>query len=258
MTHPWFFATNALTLSDPDYINMTLAMLASQRINAPTLVPHMIYDGPEDDFCDTVKQAGVHVIHNEFSMLDEIKKKHPRWSEPIFQRIARGAYLRMDIPTIAETLNFSTEEVLYTDIDVLFLKQPEPRGLTFAPFAVGPEFDPNDYITMNTGVMYINIPNMAETRPALMEYVKNHHIGSTSFDQDSLRRFYAGQWGHLPIGYNWKPYWGVNTDATIVHFHGPKPSMRDTDYAELHIAQMKVGGYDYYCGVFDTYLGMFK
>jgi hypothetical protein len=77
MTHPWFFATNALTLSDPDYINMTLAMLASQRINAPTLVPHMIYDGPEDDFCDTVKQAGVHVIHNEFSMLDEIKKKTP-------------------------------------------------------------------------------------------------------------------------------------------------------------------------------------
>ena len=84
MTHPWFFATNALTLSDPDYINMTLAMLASQRINAPTLVPHMIYDGPEDDFCDTVKQAGVHVIHNEFSMLDEKKKNTHVGQNPFF------------------------------------------------------------------------------------------------------------------------------------------------------------------------------
>ena len=42
MTQPWFFATNSLTLSDPEYSDMILAMLASQRINAPYLVPYMM------------------------------------------------------------------------------------------------------------------------------------------------------------------------------------------------------------------------
>lgn len=256
MTQPWFFATNSLTLADPEYSGMILAMLASQRINAPYLVPYMIYDGESDPFCDALHESGVQIIHHEFSMIEEIKK-NPKWPDPVFQRIARGTYLRLDIPILSEMLNLNTAEVLYTDIDVLFLKQPQPRGLTFEPFAVGPEFDPQDFINMNSGVMYINIPKMAETRQAFMEYVKTHHLTAVTFDQDSLRRFYTGQWGHLPIEYNWKPYWGVNPDACIVHFHGPKPSMRATDFAETHISDMKVGGYDYYCGVYDTYLGMF-
>ena len=27
----------------------------------------------------------------------------------------------------------------------------------------------------------------------------------------------------LPEIQNWKPYWGTNEDAEIIHFHGPKP-----------------------------------
>ena len=27
----------------------------------------------------------------------------------------------------------------------------------------------------------------------------------------------------LPPRFNWKPYWGMDKDAVIVHFHGPKP-----------------------------------
>jgi len=256
MTQPWFFATNAFTLEDPDYIHMIYAMLASQRINAPHLVPYMIYDGPADEFCESVESKGVQVIHHEFSMLDEIKKHHG-WADIGFQRIARGTYLRLDIPLLSKMLDLNTDEVLYTDIDVLFLKQPQQRGLTFEPFAVGPEFDKDDFIAMNAGVMYINIPKMAETRQAFMEYIKNNHKEALAYDQGCLRKFYAGQWGHLPIEYNWKPYWGVNRDASIVHFHGPKPAMREMVVENKDIAAMMTEGYDYYCGVFDTYLGMF-
>ena len=28
----------------------------------------------------------------------------------------------------------------------------------------------------------------------------------------------------LPIEYNWKPYWGINDKAKLIHFHGMKPS----------------------------------
>jgi hypothetical protein len=31
------------------------------------------------------------------------------------------------------------------------------------------------------------------------------------------------RWSRLPLEMNWKPYWGWNPDASIVHFHGPKP-----------------------------------
>lgn len=27
----------------------------------------------------------------------------------------------------------------------------------------------------------------------------------------------------LPIEYNWKPYWGINGNAKLIHFHGMKP-----------------------------------
>ncbi|MBJ3763921.1 hypothetical protein ILP92_14305 [Maribius pontilimi] len=26
----------------------------------------------------------------------------------------------------------------------------------------------------------------------------------------------------LPLENNWKPYWGTDPDARIIHFHGPK------------------------------------
>lgn len=33
---------------------------------------------------------------------------------------------------------------------------------------------------------------------------------------------YKGRWDRLAPEYNWKPYWGLNPNAKIVHFHGIK------------------------------------
>jgi hypothetical protein len=27
----------------------------------------------------------------------------------------------------------------------------------------------------------------------------------------------------IPKIWNWRPYWGINPDVAILHFHGPKP-----------------------------------
>ena len=45
----------------------------------------------------------------------------------------------------------------------------------------------------------------------------------SSFDQHAYREHYRGRWDQLPVEMNWKPYWGRNAAAQIVHFHGPKP-----------------------------------
>ena len=41
-----------------------------------------------------------------------------------------------------------------------------------------------------------------------------------------MRSHYAiNMFDLLPDELNWKPYWGLNSNAEIVHFHGPKPSL---------------------------------
>jgi hypothetical protein len=44
-----------------------------------------------------------------------------------------------------------------------------------------------------------------------------------AFDQGALNEFYGPSREVLGREYNWKPHWGVDENAVIVHFHGPKP-----------------------------------
>ena len=43
------------------------------------------------------------------------------------------------------------------------------------------------------------------------------------YDQELLQLYYKGRWDPLSPVYNWKPHWGAQPRARIVHFHGPKP-----------------------------------
>ena len=53
----------------------------------------------------------------------------------------------------------------------------------------------------------------------------------------SNRVRYGPRWDRLRPELNWKPYWGENADAKIIHFHGPKPFQRD--YIESHWPELK-------------------
>ena len=55
----------------------------------------------------------------------------------------------------------------------------------------------------------------------------NHGIYGPQ-DQGAYNGHYQGRFFvHLDARWNWKPYWGHNRAAALVHFHGPKPD----DYA---------------------------
>ena len=51
----------------------------------------------------------------------------------------------------------------------------------------------------------------------------NHGIYGPQ-DQGAYNGHYQGRFDvHLYARWNWKPYWGHNRAAALVHFHGPKP-----------------------------------
>lgn len=43
------------------------------------------------------------------------------------------------------------------------------------------------------------------------------------FDQGYINEVCDNEFDFLPLEYNWKPYWGLNENAKIIHFHGIKP-----------------------------------
>lgn len=118
--------------------------------------------------------------------------------------------------------------VLYSDIDVIFnadilLEElPHPTYL-----AAAPEYERNveDMEYFNAGVLVMNIQGMKEKYEEFILKMKNRERNiSGLFDQGYLNELCFKDMELLPIEYNWKPYWGINDKAKLIHFHGMKPS----------------------------------
>ena len=220
----WFFALSEASLGHPGHDWESLIRVALRSARARTsLEPHFVYDGAENSFTAELRAAGV-VIHPHrvtfYNALVENRRRAVGHADPMYVAIAAGAYLRCEIPLI-ETAD---EFVLYTDCDVMFLADPPVAAFRPAFFACAPQRDRADYVDFNTGVMVMNLPALRSTLPPLVSFIGEHSGRFGAFDQDAYREGYPGQCSPLPPELNWKPYWGASPSASIVHFHGPKPS----------------------------------
>jgi len=209
----WAAGSNFRT--DHDWENLIRAALYSAKVNT-TLEPVIVIDGEPSAFTEELKAAGAEVIFHKLSFQDALEQHYAGRGQNL--HVYTGAFLRFDIPLIETRADY----VLYTDCDVLFLTNPE-----FLPeempryFAAAPQALPDDVADMNSGVMLINISNMRASHPQLLEFTKTHlHLG---LDQEILRAAYANTATQLRPELNWKPYWGLNGKAVILHWHGPKP-----------------------------------
>ena len=176
--------------------------------------------------------------------------------------IGKGALLRVELPTIAPQFGVEDEYVLYTDVDVMFKR--DPCGLlencTPRYFAVAPERHTAD--GMNSGVMLMNMPRLRRDAAPFYAYLARHlpRFRTKAWDQDGYAEFYSWAhppvmlrklarrlgigktrvwdriplelnpdplWDELPLELNWKAYWPSSENAAIVHFHGPKPGDRE-------------------------------
>lgn len=204
-----------------EYNEMYLCALKS-ALKHTTLDPYLIYDGSNTAFITTVKKLGATVIDHVFSLANTsyFKRQSVGW-----QRIARGTYLRLDIPLICQNIEFYDTYALYTDVDILFLSNPVPILETLKPkfFAGCPEIDPDNWSYVNAGVLFLNMDTMYSTYTKFMKRV-SELLDVPGYDQTALNNFYEDKIDRLPLLLNYKPYWGLDANISIVHYHGPKPS----------------------------------
>jgi hypothetical protein len=210
----------------------------------------MIYDGEESAFTQELRDRGVEVIFHRSTLYGAFQNHRP--GDDDYLRIASGAFLRFDIPLI-ET---SEEFVIYTDCDVIF--RAAPNFFTASRpdyFSATSQFEKNADRDMNSGVMLINVPAMRSINPDLVEFtLKNLNVG---LDQEILRIFFESRYTAMDMSLNWKPYWGVNLAAQIVHFHGPKPSRVD-GLNEETVSRWTAGWRDLYARSPEGYAEYFK
>ena len=219
----WFFALSAASLDHAghDWMDLVRTAVASAKANT-TLAPHFLYDGTPTAFTKELESLGVSIIYHKVSYLGNIIE---RWNDiglpqnHMHLAIMAGAYLRTEIPRLL----IEDEFVLYTDCDVLFRSDPEIGRFRPQFFACAPQFDPNDLSEINSGVMVMNVEGMRKEVANFYHYIVNHFENFGAHDQDALQQYYHGRYDSLPAEMNWKPYWGQNPEACIVHFHGPKP-----------------------------------
>jgi lipopolysaccharide biosynthesis glycosyltransferase len=216
----WFACVND---NSPFHRDMYIVALKSSIKNTK-LKPIIIYDGNNEQFQKEVADLGGKVINHvlSFSNKPGFTNRTQQW-----QNTARGAYLRTDIPLICKQHNITDNYVLYTDTDVIFLKDVEPELSALTPryFAVCPEFKKTEWSYFNSGVMLINLKNMTEIYNEFLEYMEQKGYlfkMSKNYDQAALNEFFEKTYERLPLKFNHKPYWGIDNTASIIHYHGPK------------------------------------
>lgn len=206
-----------------------MALVLSKSIKKNTnLSLYCIYDGDDDDFSKNMISTGGNIVYHRMEYEPLLKKTADRkfggnqedWS------IWKGAFLRLDIPLILDEIGVKDKNCFYVDCDTLFLKQPE--NLSTDTFLAGPEFSPNNWSYFNSGVIFYNNEYIKSSYPNFLNFCKQNDFDGERLggpvDQGLLNGFYKDSYQRLPLQYNWKPYWGSISNATILHFHGPKPN----------------------------------
>ena len=216
----WFFALND---SATEWFEPMIKVGVHSAIENTRLQPVCLFDGEPNHLTSWLDEHGVTVIRTSVPFRDELFSPETiatNEATPYRPDHAAGAFLRTQAFRYAESDIF-----LYTDCDVMFLDgaisvAPRTSRIAAVPEMTGPN-------SFNSGVMLINKTFFAHHHDALVSYIRRHgfyHKDKSSYDQCFLNEYFSKQWDRLSLGLNWRPVQGVNEDASIIHFHGPKPT----------------------------------
>ena len=229
----WFIGINEGCPAWPHYADLARVAIHTALLHT-SLRPLCLYDGKENEFTHWLKRRGVRIIPCRTFLHDDLARLGERRQNPELLSATLGVFLRVELPSLQRQYGFD-DRVLYTDCDVIFRQEVVDD---FAPrepryFAVAVEGNRENLEEVNTGVMWMNLPEMAKLDPAFRTYLRENIDGlpAISWDQGALKNFYrspegAPLWDLLPPELNWKPYWEDYSHAKIIHFHGPKPFQR--------------------------------
>lgn len=245
----WFFALNGKTSTFDAYSQMVKVAVDTAREHTH-LDPHFVFDGEENELTRWLRGRGVKVIRHRSFLYEALAELARTRNDPNILSIGAGAFLRNEIPQLTHTLGIRDRHVLYTDCDVMFVRDVEEVLRSCKPrwFAVVPE-DLSQPRLINSGVMVMNVKSLRSIDRRFRAYTLLNlpsFVGN-GWDQDAYREYFADDlrgrfrfwerkrrpaWDRLPAEMNWRPYWGESRAACIIHFHGPKPQHRDALFAE--------------------------
>jgi lipopolysaccharide biosynthesis glycosyltransferase len=183
------------------------------------LKPVVIYDGQITDDVRRLEDAGAQIIRHELSFKSELHRVCAETGTNI--GVAGGTYLRIDIPLIESKSDFA----LYCDLDVMFRSDPSLERIEPAILAASSEVGFDHWGHFNSGVMVLNMRGFREIRESFITDTLERKLRNRfkdPYDQGNLNEFLRGRWDRLSQLLNWKPYWGFNSEAAILHWHGVK------------------------------------
>ena len=239
----WFFALTEDSTAFRQYSEMIrVAVHTAEKFT--TLEPHCIYDGGENELTEWLLKRGVTIVRHRSFVREQLEELGRQKGNPHLAAALSGAFSRVELPELLTRLG-GADRVLYTDCDVIFLGEivPELEAHRCEYFAVAPESSQGDYLNMNTGVMLMNTVRLRESLLNFREYILQNlaELERESWDEAAYRWFYRDDsgplWDRLRPELNWKPYWGENAQAKIIHFHGPKPYQRE--HIDSHWPELK-------------------
>lgn len=211
----WYTGLNEAGTEGASGFHLKLAVLSAKRMTS--LIPKIVYHGQRNHFTKWLEDHGVEIFDYQLPFTDLIESlaRDKRYSRHLV-----GHWLRTAICHIEK----EDEHVLYTDVDVFFQRSPEVEIIHPELFSAAPEFRINFWNYFNSGVMVMNVERLREDYHAFESWIRRRleERGFAFMDQNAYNEFYRARWEKLDPLFNWKPYWGANPDARIVHFHGPK------------------------------------
>ncbi len=210
--------------SDVRYAEMVKVLVVSAKY-VSNLELYCLYDGDDESLVQWLSKSGVVVLPWRVSFAADMVGRY-RGTKSI--QFCLGTYLCTDIPIALRYYGISDEFVLYVDVDTVFLGDIDLGGCRPKYFAAPPDWDIGDWSFVSVGVMLLNTQTLLDSHPAFMQHLRNHaydfdFAGHGGADQGAWNTFYHGLWDNLGPEYDWKPWWGFNPKAHIVHFSGPKP-----------------------------------
>ncbi|WP_027184663.1 glycosyltransferase family 61 protein [Desulfovibrio inopinatus] len=211
MIRKWYFAFNQDMIAT---YAATIRSAVHSCLKFTNLVPHCLYHGERSAFIDELTEAGVVVLDYKPSYF-----QIANWMEHGINP-ANPLLLRSDISLMEQEDEF----VLYSDIGVLFLKEASFDAVTPQYIAMAPSLERDSAHTTSSGVMVINVPAVRATRDDFYRYLAACLPALSAPGADPMASYYQGVCEELPHTFAWKPYWGIEPKAKIIHFHRPTPT----------------------------------
>lgn len=223
-------STRANTHGYDDHIKMAI----NSCLKYTNLETYFMYVGEKNEIYDWLVSKNVNLIDvSERPLLNRLEEAeamtvlHSSGAQKL--KIAKGTWLRVEVPHICEELGITDEHVLYTDVDVVFTEKfgdPVVNDITdtgIDKFACCHEA--GELSHYNAGVMVMNTQYLRDTYDEFLKFVIDNGFDFISFDQGALNAFYKPDTITILDYREWNlPAYMPSPieDARLIHFHGPK------------------------------------